>query len=684
MKTVRRIFDLIIAFVMTLVPLTVGVEPPEDNSNPPAITGPLAENIALSAISEAVLSASFDTGKLYYLDLIGYLNAKPGISSSDYYDIALMMGVLQGLVNRDAPHFYIRFTSANNADQVWFDRLTSDAYWADKIGKEPQFLAGKEIVNLSSPADALYIFKDFYEGYALWDNHVPATSNSALTACGCDSLIPLRYSEKGSSIYANLTNTQSGSLFNYKGNLAEKEIKINLYDKFVIGAKFVYGTGGRVQSTGSRKCDAILWAVSNYLENGKTNAHLMAYHIDAYYPEKTGDGETDYSIGHIQSTAFLLNNDYYIAKKAFFFDLGVMKKEIPSDDPDQAGVKINCLKGSLDYQTAMKVLKAQNNRAAEFEYKPITCGGFTAWHIKYTSYINAPGSDKLSNPFQVEWQTVREFSSYNVMLDADAPGLVAMSDASVFMHYPAQAGYTQKCDKTPKAAAAEKSNYVMVYMGDYDSAAWLSSQSLSYWDNAERGSLPLAWSFAPGLYDRAPHVIDYMYATATANDFFVAGDNGAGYLNPEALETSCSFGSLKQWTAYNAALFDNFDMDIQGFLIFDNGAKTLCEKLLRKSVYKSYSSFAPKGLLTNMQGGTKSVNGMPVAQMNDCGSAADFISNLSENPQETGNKFTALRVILKSPAEVKSWVDEINASDTDYNLKIVDPYTFMSLCAQEN
>ena len=682
MKNIHRVMKVLMAIVMAVINLTAG---------PPATETPLiipenpAENSVLSAISETVLGEEYQPDNLYYLDLLAYLDAKPGIRSSDYYDIALMMGALQGLVNRDAPHFYIRFSSANNADKVWFDRLTSDDYWRDKIGTEPQFLAGKEVVDLESPADALYVFQAFYEGWAVWDANVPATSNAALTACGCDSLIPLRYSENDDSLFANLTNPGSGAVFNFKDNLPQKPVKINLNNKFITGARFVYGTGNHIKSTGSRKCDAVLWTVYNFLETGKTNPHLMAYHIDAYYPAKTADGEIDYPLGHMHATAFLLNNDYYIAKKAFFFDLGVMKNEIASDDPDQIGKKISSICGSTDYQTMKKVMIAQNKRAAAYDYAPVTCGGFTAWHIKYTSYIDAPGAEELSNPFQVEWQTVREFSAYNVMLDADAPGLVAMSDASVFMHYPKRASYTQICDKTPQLPVnGEKYNYVMIYMGDYDSAAWLSSQSLAYWDNDERGTLPLAWSFAPGLYDRAPHVIDNLYATATENDYFVAGDNGVGYLNPEALATYRAFGNLKQWSAYNAAIFQKFDLDIQGFLIFDKSAKQPCDKLLRKSVYKAYSAFAPKGLLTNMSGSTTCVNGMPVVQMFDCGSAADLIAHLSGNLQDTGSTFTAARVILKSPAQVNRWVAEINASQTPYNIKIVDPYTFMALYAQKN
>jgi len=179
-------------------------------------------------------------------------------------------------------------------------------------------------------------------------------------------------------------------------------------------------------------------------------------------------------------------------------------------------------------------------------------------------------------------------------------------------------------------------------------------------------------------------VLDYQYATATQNDYFVAGDNGVGYLNPEALQTSCAFGNLEQWTAYNAAVFDLFDLDIQGFLIFDKGANLPHEKLLRKSVYKAYSSFAPEGLLSNMAGGTTNVNGMPVVQMHDCGSAADLLARLDKNPQGNGSAFTAARVILQSPETVNNWAEEINAAHPEYKLKIVDPYTFMALYAKNH
>lgn len=669
-----RLFKALTAIVMAVLSLMQGIP-----AGP--VPEPALENAALSAIGESVLAQAFDPDILYTLDLAAYLDAKPGISASDYYDTALMMGVLQGLVNREAPHLYIFFTSANNADHVWFERLTSNAYWSDTLGREPQFLAGREIAALGNPADALYLFQDFFKGFAVWDNEVPATSNAALTACGCDDLLPLRFSAKTDSLYANLTGLGSKDIFNFKNNFTVKRVAVDLHGRFKQDAEFVFGTGGEYRSTGSRKCDAVLWAVRNYLEKGKTDPHLMAYHIDAYYPAKTADGETAYDMGHIKSTAFLLNNDYYIARKAFFFDLGVMKNEIPSDDPGQ---EVCPLTGCADYRTLQRVLLAQNRQAAKYDYAPITCGGFTAWHIKYTDYIQAQGAEKLSSPVEVEWQTVREFSSYNVMLDADAPGLVAMSDASVFMHYPRPERYEQKSAAANKEAAASDEgnyNYVMIYMGDYDSAAWLNSQSLTCWDNAQRGSVPLAWSFAPGLGDRAPHVIDYLYATATENDTFVAGDNGAGYLNPEVLAASNHFGTLDQWAAYNRTLFEQFDMDIQGFLIFDRGIKSPGDFMLRRKVLGAYASFAPAGLLTNNAGGIGPCTPMPVVQMVDCGSAADLLGRLQENPAENGSAFTAARVILKSPETVNDWVREIEAQPGDYRLKIVDPYTFMELYA---
>ena len=77
--------------------------------------------------------------------------------------------------------------------------------------------------------------------------------------------------------------------------------------------------------------------------------------------------------------------------------------------------------------------------------------------------------------------------------------------------------------------------YVGYYVGDYDSPSWLYKAVAAFFSDPQRGQVPLGWAFDPNLADRAPQALAYAYRHATTNDFFIAGDSGAGYLNPRAL-----------------------------------------------------------------------------------------------------------------------------------------------------
>ena len=71
--------------------------------------------------------------------------------------------------------------------------------------------------------------------------------------------------------------------------------------------------------------------------------------------------------------------------------------------------------------------------------------------------------------------------------------------------------------------------------------------------NPARGQTPLGWAFDPNLADRAPQALVYAYRHATTNDFFIAGDSGAGYLNPRALTVrpdSQLPSGLDAWTGH--------------------------------------------------------------------------------------------------------------------------------------
>jgi hypothetical protein len=50
------------------------------------------------------------------------------------------------------------------------------------------------------------------------------------------------------------------------------------------------------------------------------------------------------------------------------------------------------------------------------------------------------------------------------------------------------------------------------------------------WADPQRGSVPVAWAIDPVIGDQFPALWDYYATTASANDSFVAGVGGGGYV----------------------------------------------------------------------------------------------------------------------------------------------------------
>jgi hypothetical protein len=82
------------------------------------------------------------------------------------------------------------------------------------------------------------------------------------------------------------------------------------------------------------------------------------------------------------------------------------------------------------------------------------------------------------------------------------------------------------------AAAVEPANYLVWYVGDYDSSAWMYGRTPYTWDSPGRGIIPLAWTFSANARDRFPVIYNYLLKTRTARDFFIGADSGPAYGNP--------------------------------------------------------------------------------------------------------------------------------------------------------
>ena len=565
-----------------------------------------------------------------YFDMEACLAGMPN-DSVLHYDVVAFVASLQGIVNRTGPRLVIRFLEGDSVKGP----INVDDYWLATLQRG--WLKDNEIRRMSSLEELIDAFPEARAGVVVWDPAVPATSNVAATVCGVEDWLPSR---AGGALFARLV--ESGP---------QLPVKLSLVDRF---------TGSE---SGSAKCDAYLWAKRAYLDTGKTNPVFMANYIDAY---SQTPGKAGYHYNDLFN-ATITNRDFYIAWRAFFFDLSPWADEAPVDDPNQPL--------GTDRNTLIEILRAQ---VARNQGKAITTvGGMTPWNLKYTNHGLAGGQH---DPVPTEWEYAAILSAHNAMMDADALGFACLTNASAYAHHPLQLRYKQS-EPTPRQMLMPKT-YVLIYMGDYDSSAWLSRHIPLVWDDESRGSMPIAWAFNPNLSARVPYVFDHVFRTKTPNDYFIAGE-GVGYLNPNLLIGE-RMGSgvpeaLDIWTTQSRIAYQRFDMSITGFVITGKYG----DVPLR--VQEAFATFSPNGIGTQLGYEQPIVRSTPFLRH-----AADIYPNLADlgktaaemaryaKPEERP-QFLIFRMILQTPSTLIRLREHLNRDYGQFNWEFCDPYTFFSL-----
>lgn len=548
-----------------------------------------------------------------------------------------LVAALQGLVNRERPRLFIEYVHADpniaqaitggNVDKFWFGRLRAKNEWWEKAKIDP----AKDLIDL------LKKFPDAAEGLVVWDPEVPATSCVASTIAGCDKLLPVGGYEEDNSLLAQLNR-----------DFPALKVRVDLRGKFS-GEGTIPETG--IPSSGSAKNDAYLWAIEKYLETGKCDPQISAYYIDAYWMKNPEPGGT-------WQNNTLSNHDFFIARRAFFWDLNIWKDEATVDDPKQ--------KPGTDLETVLKIFAAASRLA---KGRLIHLGGFTPWAYKYTDH---PGAGGKYGGVPTEWETVRVLSRFRVYVDADALGLSAHANASVYAHYPLLPNYVQAGPpsinemKDAGLVTAEgevaKKQFVLYYVGDYDSAAWTNSVLSALWEDEKRGDIIMPWAVNPNLSLRAAFMFDWIYRTRTAMDHFQAGDSGAGYLNPtELFHDDANQGfpapAPKVWQRHCDLWFSRFNLRTTGFVITGAGPRMTVE------AEKMYTSFSGDGIVNHFypEDKVRFHGTMPVFKQ---------YSDLNHGPEKDAETMVSLfekeapaflmfRAILKSPSYYRELTDTV-------------------------
>jgi hypothetical protein len=586
---------------------------------------------------------TFDARPLRQLDLRQAANAQK------VWDTLHLLAALQGLENRTAPRFYLFYCNGlgTETDQFWFDWLRGEDGW----------LKNTLVRQLTNVEEALTAFRDVFEGLVVYDPNVPATSNLASTAAGVEQLLPVRF------------DTASDSLFTLLTRQLGLPVKLWLLNRD--GTPKFTGSGRLpdfdLPSSGSTKVDAYRWASARWLSPRRCAPGTAAYYVDAFWLQRPRSSSPDMHT--------LSNHDWFIAHRAFFFDLAPWGDEPPVDDPMQPlGADKHCLLSILHrlYQLADGGI--------------IKIGGFPPWPYKYTTHGDAGKHDGVPT----EWEFIRLISQFNAYAEADAAGLGAMANASFFQHYPLKARYPQP---NPKPAlvqwrarglvnagghVAEKL-FVAYYVGDYDAPSWFYRAVQAFFRDPARGEVPLGWAFDPNLADRAPQALAYAYRHATRADFFIAGDSGAGYLNPRGLTArpdSKLPSGLRAWQVHCQRYFERWGMTITGFLLDgSSGASTETE-------FAAYRSFSPDGLGTHFEKSPAMHAQTPTCPETDLPDSAELAAHAIavHATKMAGNAgFLWARSTVKSP----TWYAEVSRCLREQHpgaqVEVVDPYTFFGL-----
>ena len=566
-------------------------------------------------------------------------------------DVVRLYTCLQGLLNR-------RYAEGESNLLVYQDFDESDQFWLSYMMGPGKTFEGFNTVTLAT-ADELWDFlmpfiKEY--GIVLWDPEVPATSNVASTICGVEGYLPVKYDESPDSLYSFLV----------KNGVEAKMSLVGMFD----GEPGTKIAGTDIQSSGSAKCDAYLWALEKYMDSC-SNTHI-AYTLDGagtvptnvIYQKAEG---TDSRYNQIPS------HDYYIYHKMFFFDLTPTKQQRPCDDPDQPP--------NTDRKTLELILQTMYDRSGG---EMVQLLGFPPWWMKYTTFRGHSNVE----PTQLEWAFTQLITTYNCVKEADAAHPAWMSNGSFYTQFKLSRETYENTRPAEKLTFDEDTVYWTIYLGDYDSSAWLKKHVPNFWGDNARGTLPLNWAFNPNLSDRVPMVWEYVMENLTPNDYIISGDSGAGYVFPSALidtRLRALPSAADKWVDYNEPYFKRFNLDIVGFII--NGTNPVTPEVM-----EMYNKIAPVGSMHNDRSKRLTIyKGVPYLYLQNgidpmgADTPKEMYNFISSNLQ-SGINFAAFRTICNSPSQIAHCVSEFSkyaeTKDKRHNYVYVDIYTFFDLVRQ--
>jgi hypothetical protein len=502
---------------------------------------------------------------------------------------------------------------------------TRSQYWLDLLSRDGGWLSGRPRSEVRS-LDALVVLAGAQlKGAIIWDPAVPATVNVATTLAGVHDAIVL----SPELAEAKLATWRLPVLADLRGRFTGAE-------------------------TGSAKNDAYRWAIREYLAKGRCSSRYLALQHDSWSVRSRG--QIDY----------VVNRDRAVRERAFVIDLSPWGDETPADDRSQ--------RLGLDLETYHLVL-AEIERQADGQHLTELAGFFV-----FNKYSNWDGNVSRHEPVPTEWETVRTISPYNVYQNT------ATGDAynqSLHVHAPRlplkQHRYAQP--RTP-----EDKVYLCILMADYDSTTVLYDYLPKFWDDPNRGKVPLAWGINPNLLNAYPDLIAHFYRTLTPADTITADAGAAGYINPSRIRPE----NLPLFAEHNRRYFREADLTIAPMV--------LDWEIPSEQVKDAFVTFAPDGygaMIWNMHTNTGRGpephvwKGMPVINLlnhaNEFPGPKKTAEIIAEAIAENAGGLTGyyfFRIVWTSPTQIVAMLEELRRQKPELKFEVIDVHTFYALVRQ--
>lgn len=541
------------------------------------------------------------------------------------YDESVAVATVQGIVNRETPTLYV--LSLKFPVMALLDPARP-SYWLRQLTKPGEWLAERPQVVIRDLDALVHLAGDKLRGAIIWDPAVPATINVATTLAGVHDAVVL----SPELAAAHLERWKLPVIEDLRGRFTGRE-------------------------TGSAKNDAYRWAIREYLARGRCSSRLLGLYHDSFYARASG--ETDYAV----------NRDWMVKNRAFVFDLSIWGDETPSDDRNQ--------RLGLDLETYKMILAEVRRLSAGKHLTELA--GFFHFH-KYTNWN--PANNSRHEPVPTEWETVWTISPYNVYQNTSTSDSYNQS-----LHSHARREPLRQQRAARQASYDPKKTYLCIFMADYDSAYAFYDFLPKYWDDPNRGRLPLAWGINPNLLDAYPDLLAHFYRTLTPNDTITADANAAGYINPSRIADD----QLPLFVRHNQAYFREAALEFAP-MVLDWVAPSAAVK-------DAFVQFAPAGFgsmvwdfHTNTgHGPVPHVwKGMPVLNLlneaNEFPGAektADIIAqSIAENSGGLRG-FYFYRIVWQSPSAIIEMLEHLRRKQPQLDIEVLDIHTFYAFAKEK-